>query len=356
LTLTPSRATLHVDGNSAGSHATPVRVILVRSKAMKKISKLPATLASLLIAGIVCAPAHAGADIGPAAVGTVYRLNDAATYTEGCFDLCLCPIFLQENFRGTFRLTPLVSTGTVIDYRVDDVEWYVGNSTRITGSGTYQRISGVAGWLHRMQLDLSINGGPAQSFDSGLQNGGGEFPDIMIGLSTGSQCYDIRPVIDASPVPPYQIIRERLIRGSTYQEGCLPPCLCPILVAQPLRGTFSLVKIAGDGHTTEYAVLDVRLNVISIYPVPSSSFRGSGKYTRIAGFAGFLHQLELDLSVDGEIPVSFDSGLVNERRPFPAIDIAVAQNDFFCYDIVLDIKARPGPTLTPVPWAVTADK
>ena len=319
---------------------------------MKRMSKSCATLASLLVLAIVTAPATAGANDTPAiAASTVYRLNNAATYTEGCFDLCLCPVFLTENFRGTFRLTPLVSTGTVIDYRVDDVDWYAGDNTRITGSGTYQRISGFAGWIHRMQLDLSINGGPLTTFDSGLINGGDEFPGIMITLSLGSQCYDIRLNVDASPVPFNQIIRERLVRRSTYQEGCLPPCLCPIFIEQPLTGTFSLVKIADDSHTTEYAVLDVRWDVLSIYTPPSTSFRGSGRYTRIAGFAGFLHQLELDLSVDGAAPVAFDSGLVNERRPFPAIDITVAQNDFFCYDIVLDIKARPGPTLSPAPWA-----
>ena len=47
----------------------------------------------------------------------------------------------------------------------------------------------------------------------------------------------------------------------------------------------------------------------------------------------------------------FDSGLVNGGDEFPAINIAIAQNGFYCYDIVLDLATRPcrGPMLTAAP-------
>src|SRR3990172_7870585 len=48
---------------------------------------------------------------------------------------------------------------------------------------------------------------------------------------------------------------------AAYQEGCFPPCMCPIMVAQPIGGTFKLVyKGPSDGIET-YAVQDVNWTV-----------------------------------------------------------------------------------------------
>jgi hypothetical protein len=132
----------------------------------------------------------------------------------------------------------------------------------------------------------------------------------------------------------------RLTDASTYTEGCLPPCLCPILAAQPLGGTFELEQTNDFGTVIEYEVRNVRFRVDGY--APGRIFEGRGRYTRISGFAGWDHQMELSLSVDGEPPVRFDSGLVSGGGEFPAVDIALARNGFYCYDIVLDLHARPG--------------
>jgi hypothetical protein len=317
-----------------------------------RISALSTAIAvTIVFAGLAGGAQAADVDPKLSTAPVVYRLNDAASYSEGCFGQCLCPVFYNADFRGTFMLQKVADLGTVIDYDVRKVNWYVGSGDsemHITGSGTYQRISGFAGWIHRMVLDLSIDGGPTTTFDSGLINGGGEFPDIMIGVSINNLvCYDTLLTIDASPVPNSQIIRERLVRGSTYQEGCLPPCLCPIFVPQALVGTFGLVPISSNGFVTEFSVVDADFDVIGFYPPPSGSFEGQGRYTRITAFIGDLQRMELDLSIDGEPPTAFDSGLTSTFLPLPRIDVEVAMNGFYCYDIVLRLSARPRPSLTP---------
>ncbi len=88
---------------------------------------------------------------------------------------------LGEDLRGTFVLTPSVSGGTYFEYDISDVNWYLnrgGEESHITGSGTYTRISGFAGWWHQLELDLSIDGADPVHFDSGGENGGEKFPDL----------------------------------------------------------------------------------------------------------------------------------------------------------------------------------
>ena len=264
--------------------------------------------------------------------------------------------------RGTFVLTQVGPTSTFIEYEVSDVNWYVtqgDTEIRITGSGKYTRVSGIAGWMHRLELDLSIDGADPEHFDSGTVAGGADFPnitDLVISMN-GLYCYDIAIGVDAEPA---RVVCYRLGRTSTYQEGCLPPCLCPILAQQPLGGMFGLVELSDNGTVIEYAVVNVDWNVLSPYVPPSSSFEGFGRYTRISGFAGWMHQMELDLSIDGGPLTPFDSGMVNGGGEFPAINIALARNGFYCYDIILDIAARPcrklaiepvGALAVPVPVA-----
>lgn len=288
------------------------------------------------------------ADISPAAARpVVYKLSGNAAYAEGCFEGCACPISLASNFRGTFTLRPTGGSGTAFTYAVDDVNWWAdrGGEIRITGSGRYTRISGFAGWLHRLELQLSINGAAPVRFDSGLVNGGGDFPritDIVISMN-GLYCYDIAITVNAAPVPRKELLCYTLGRESNYQEGCLPPCLCPIFVDAALQGSFALVELQDFGTYIEYAVVNVNWRVVSPYDPPSSSFVGFGRYTRISGIAGWIHQMELELHIDGGPLTHFDSGLVDGGGEFPTIDIALAMNGFYCYDIVLDILARPCP-------------
>lgn len=158
--------------------------------------------------------AFAASSTAQANDSVMYRLNDATDWSQGCFDgLCLCPIQLNPDVRGTATLGKPVVFGTTLVYDVTDVNWRVGQGPfemTLTGSGTYTRISGFAGWLHQLELDLSVDGASPIPFDSGLVNGGGNFPDITISIQNGID-WDADCVfgtiinVDTSPVPSSQM-------------------------------------------------------------------------------------------------------------------------------------------------------
>ena len=83
-----------------------------------------------------------------------------------------------------------------------------------------------------------------------------------------------------------------------YQEGCFPPCMCPIMIEQPVTGTFKLVYAGASNTSLEsYAVEDVNWTVPFFNPEPRIT--GSGKYTIGSPNPITLMQqrMELDLKV-----------------------------------------------------------
>src|SRR5437870_605541 len=89
--------------------------------------------AAVLVAAGALLQAAANAD-------TVYRLTDASSYQEGCFDPCLCPMLEQRPALGTFSLRFTGSDGGFDSYAVEDVHWKVPGrdpELRAVGSGTY---------------------------------------------------------------------------------------------------------------------------------------------------------------------------------------------------------------------------
>ena len=51
--------------------------------------------------------------------------------------------------------------------------------------------------------------------------------------------------------------------------------------------------------------------------------------------------MELDLSFDGGPPVHFETDFVPNTESFPTIEIAVAENGFFCNDRVWNLTLSP---------------
>ena len=135
---------------------------------------------------------------------TVYTLLPESTFERGCFGPCLCAIQLGQALRGSFLL--IEDTGSpgspFRDFEVNDVRWFVeldGQTVPITGSGHY-RIGGEVALTQQLVLDLQIDNGPSQHFDSGLVAGGSEFPAIDVRISvSGAVCYDT--VIDVVAKP-----------------------------------------------------------------------------------------------------------------------------------------------------------
>src|SRR6185295_7798734 len=69
------------------------------------------------------------------------------------------------------------------------------------------------------------------------------------------------------------------LKDSTYDEGCFPPCLCPIQ-EWPIQGTCDLVPLPNVTTPihSEWAVVNVHWNSISSSTVPARRFTGFGTY------------------------------------------------------------------------------
>src|SRR6266487_4969861 len=132
----------------------------------------------------------------------------------------------------------------------------------------------------------------------------------------------------------------RLNQDSAFQQGCFPPCLCPIMIAVPVEGTFVLTPTGFDGLFDIYAVTDVNW-LVSIGGT-NTTVTGSGTY-KIGGEFALQQELSLDLQVGGGKAQHFNSGLVAGPAPFPEIKITISVNGQVCFDTVLDVSASPVP-------------
>src|SRR2546430_10672196 len=212
---------------------------------------------------------------------------------------CALPIFLTSTgFDGLFNT-----------YAVTDVNWIVASGDqelRVTGSGTY-KVGGEFAVQQELALVLKIGDDPVQHFDSGLVSGGEKLPDISVTISMhGQVCFDIVFFVDASPVPADQIHSYKLVPESTFQQGCFPPCDCPLGMPRPLSGTFALVDLRQGPLFTEFAVVNVFWLVAEAPDGTGIPVRGVGTY-RVGGEFAVQQQLSLDLWVGDEGPTHFDS-------------------------------------------------
>lgn len=127
-------------------------------------------------------------------------------------------------------------------------------------------------------------------------------------------------------------------KNSTFQRGCFAPCLCPVMEQGSVRGRFVLRPAGSDGL---FDYFDVQ-GVSWIVTVPNGTIRvqGSGTY-RMGGEFAMQQQLTLDLSLDGQAPQRFDSGLVVGGSEFPVIDLPISLHGMVCFDTAFFIRAHP---------------
>jgi len=275
-----------------------------------------------------------GAQLATAPV--LYRLDSGSSFSQGCYPPCLCPLFSTNDIRGTYTLTFDHQDPLFTWYRAENVNWTVtlnGTDTRITGSGTYKR-GGQLAVQQQMALKLSVGGAPKETFDSGLVGVSDPFPKIDITISAhGMVCFDTVITINSSPVPASDITTYAL-HNSTYVEGCLPPCACPIQ-QWPVGGTFRLVALpnATTPNRTEWAVVDVNWATISLMPPPARRFSGFGSYQIVQVGPTSVQRMVLDLTeLNSGSGSRFDSGTVSGGTQFPNIDIDLSVNGFYCND------------------------
>ena len=161
---------------------------------MRPRSAAPALLLALavVLVQLGSSPAHA-------APTTPYRLDQDSSFLEGCFGQCLCPVLIA-GLRGTSSLTPAGTSNGITSWVVSDVDWRVPElGMRLTGSGTFRRIAGPDP-LQQLVLDLSIDGGPVETYDSGVVPAVLPLPGIDIQISLNDlQCYDRVLEVRASP-------------------------------------------------------------------------------------------------------------------------------------------------------------
>jgi len=144
----------------------------------------------------------------------------------------------------------------------------------------------------------------------------------------------------AADAPAPDPVRYSLVTGSTFEFGCYAPCLCPIFLGGGLRGTFMLEYGGFDGLYSNYRLTEVDwITDVGDTPV---KVRGEGTY-RIGGEFALVHQLTLDLEVDGGPSRRYDSGLVPGGQEFPRIDAATSLHGFFCFDSSFVVAAAPVP-------------
>jgi hypothetical protein len=138
-------------------------------------------------------------------------------------------------------------------------------------------------------------------------------------------------------------VHYRLDDNSTFQRGCFGPCACPVMEQGEVKGTFLLTPTSSDPLYQYYAVTNVswtaRLPNGNVLPI-----QGSGTF-KIGGEFAIQEQLSLDLVVGNDPVQHFDSGLVAPRVPFPLLDLTISIHGVYCFDTVIEVRARPFPKL-----------
>jgi hypothetical protein len=141
-----------------------------------------------------------------------------------------------------------------------------------------------------------------------------------------------------APVPPWVMVYE-LAKGSDYYQGCVGPCMCPVQQVGAITGTFDLSPLSPTPLFTRYSVTDIHWTVVDAQGHIVHKITGNGIY-EIGGEVARMQQMTLFLSVDGQKPVTFDSGLVPEQTQFPDISIKVAHGTT-CYQVWMTLNANP---------------
>jgi len=145
----------------------------------------------------------------------------------------------------------------------------------------------------------------------------------------------------------------RLTEKADYQEGCFPPCMCPILFTDQIRGTFVMGPIQPGAQFSSREVKFV--NWIVTRGEEEFEIRGSGVYRFEDDFETGDHSLDLLLRIDGAGPKLFFSGWVPRSSSGGSIDIPISINGQYCYDTVITVNAKPVENDSLLRYSLAAD-
>ena len=239
---------------------------------------------------------------------TFYALRKDSIYESGCFAPCACPVLIRGPVRGGFRLTFTGSDGLFDHYSVEHVKWTVPQASgnlHVTGSGTY-RVGGEFALQHQLSLDLQIDNGPPQHYDSGLVTPPAAFPAIDARISiNGEYCHDTVFEVHARPV------RDIQVNGTSVYWDAQPAAAGHDIV----WGSLSALRSTGGDFSA--AVRGCLANDVTAGAVPLSG-------ADPAPGDGFFFLLR---DVESAMPDSFDSGAPEQAEPS---DDAIAASPARC--------------------------
>jgi hypothetical protein len=130
----------------------------------------------------------------------------------------------------------------------------------------------------------------------------------------------------------------RLERGTTFQRGCFPPCMCPIMEAAPVTGTFRLELVSVGDIFDYYRITRIHWKVR----------RHDGEILTITGSGDYYvstiidqQRMSVELTVGSDPPTTYESDYVPGGAAFPRIAVAISIHGGYCFDTVIDLGARP---------------
>jgi hypothetical protein len=136
-----------------------------------------------------------------------------------------------------------------------------------------------------------------------------------------------------------EAVTYRLTQESTYYQGCVSPCMCPVRIGGEIQGSFDLIETGADQWFKYYDVDQINWIVSNTSGQVLHKISGKGSY-KVGGDFALTHELVLNLGIDSQPPAVFRSGLVPGGEEFPAIVITIDRGTA-CYDIWMDIVAKP---------------
>lgn len=132
---------------------------------------------------------------------------------------------------------------------------------------------------------------------------------LVVGASARAQEGEIGAEVSNLYFPDKGVVF-KLTPQSTYRDGCIDsPCDCAVRDADRLVGTMRVQRPEFLGTVVRFPITDVRW--WAVFPEGEEvSIEGEGEFNAIAGFAGCIRELKLNLSINGAEPIEV-SGLFN---------------------------------------------
>ncbi|MFN0058990.1 MAG: hypothetical protein ACKVX7_11080 [Planctomycetota bacterium] len=128
------------------------------------------------------------------------------------------------------------------------------------------------------------------------------------------------------------------VNSGGLSQGCLPPCLCPIVFLGEVSGSFDLEFTGVDGTYDTYNLINVQLVVTA--GGMASDLTGTGTY-RVDIAAG-VHAMTMEIVYFGATTLveTFGDQPIDPAFPFPQILIGLASAQM-CFATMLSFDAAP---------------